>query len=302
MGPVVWESRSQWPSSWTKEQWMYFNGRFTWIYARDGRIGCSICQEVQALGPNRETPGMKFQLAKEWVNTTVIGSGDLKDKQNRTLRKKIYEHSNSKGHKQAAEVLQVSQEQLLKTIVSEQQTGCHLATCNVFRTAYYIAKNDRPYTDFTELLLLQQLNGVKIGRVLHSKTVCVDIIDEISSEMKKNVLKTLVVGRVPFSIMIDESTSLGQKTCLIVYIRCSVDKSCEPISFFLDILELSETNASGLCDALLSCLFKHGFDSLYMHECWVGIGTDGASVMLGRKSGVVTQLQVKYPNIIAWHF
>jgi hypothetical protein len=32
-----------------------------------------------------------------------------------------------------------------------------------FRTAYYIAKNERPFTDFKDLLQLQKINGPDVG-------------------------------------------------------------------------------------------------------------------------------------------
>jgi len=55
----------------------------------------------------------------------------------------------------------------------------------VFRTAYYVAKNNKPFTDFEHLIDLQEGNSLDMGRVLHSKTVAVDMIDHVSSHMKK---------------------------------------------------------------------------------------------------------------------
>jgi len=36
-------------------------------------------------------------------------------------------------------------------------------------------------------------------------------------------------------------------------------------------------------------------------ECWVDFGADGASALLGSKSGVAVQLKAKFPLIISWH-
>ena len=36
-------------------------------------------------------------------------------------------------------------------------------------------------------------------------------------------------------------------------------------------------------------------------KCWFGLGTDGASIMLGSKSGVAAQLKALFPKIISWH-
>ena len=42
-------------------------------------------------------------------------------------------------------------------------------------------KNSKPFTDFEKLISLQQANSIDMGRVLHSKTVAVDLIEHISS-------------------------------------------------------------------------------------------------------------------------
>ena len=69
-----------------------------------------------------------------------------------------------------------------------QEASFH-STARIFRTAYYVAKNDKPYTDFESLIDLQKANSVNMGRVLHSKTICVDIIDHVSAQMKRELLK-----------------------------------------------------------------------------------------------------------------
>ena len=68
----------------------------------------------------------------------------------------------------------------------------HEETCRVFRTAYYIAKSNRPYTDHPDLVELQELIDVNLGRVLHRNVICSDIIDHISSVIKGMVQPYLV--------------------------------------------------------------------------------------------------------------
>jgi len=62
---------------------------------------------------------------------------------------------------------------------------------------------------------------------------------------------------------------------------------------------LHATDANGI--ALMQCLVGHGFTEEFLHEYWVGFGADGASVMLGSKCGVVTQLKANFPMIVIWH-
>jgi len=53
--------------------------------------------------------------------------------------------------------------------------------------------------------------------------------------------------------------------------------------------------------ALLECLHKHKFTDAVLQSRWLALGTDGASVMLGRVGGVLAKLQEKFPNILGWH-
>ena len=64
-------------------------------------------------------------------------------------------------------------------------------------------------------------------------------------------LSNIVNTKAPLLVLVDESTSLGQKSNLIVYLRFSVDKVSEPVSVFLDIIELESGTADAVLEALL---------------------------------------------------
>ena len=98
--------------------------------------------------------------------------------------KKLYDHRDSESHKAAFKILAARKQEELMESIAIQTANLHEETCNVFRTAYYIAKEDRPYSDHPTLIELQEMNGVNSGRVLHSNVVCTDIIHRVS---KKNM-------------------------------------------------------------------------------------------------------------------
>jgi len=83
---------------------------------------------------------------------------------------------------------------------------------------------------------------------------------------------------------------------LIVYLRFSVDKISEPVSVFLDIIELESATANAVLEALLGCL-----DEAFLQNHWLGLGTDGAAVMTGTKAGLIAKIKESYPNVIGWH-
>ena len=98
---------------------------------------------------------------------------------------------------------------------------------------------------------------------------------------------------------IDESTTLSRKTTLIIYIRVAFNDALHTI--FLDLLELSQTDASTIYEELIKCLRSYGFDDAYLSENLIAFATDGASVMLGRRSGVAIRIREKFPRVITWH-
>jgi len=57
----------------------------------------------------------------------------------------------------AASAFRSQEEQTLKAAVANQLKQLHEETCRVFRTAYYIAKSYRLYTDHPALIELKSL-------------------------------------------------------------------------------------------------------------------------------------------------
>lgn len=131
---------------------------------------------------------MKVQLAKEWVNATIEGTGEDKQKVLKSLRKKIYQHDSSLAHHEAVRTKEAVAKNVMPVKIEEVQEADYAATCNVFRTAYYIAVNNRPFTDHTDLIELQKLNSLNVGRVLHSNIVCADIIEHVLYEMRRKLM------------------------------------------------------------------------------------------------------------------
>ena len=117
-------------------------------YLRLNKIGCIVSRDVSdKIGPHRSV-GMKSQLAKEWTHSVISSYGSSKAAVQKSLRKKMYEHAVSIGHKEATKTINTSQKGLLQAAVEEQ---CNEEYAHIFRT-YFIAYNNKPYTDHPELI------------------------------------------------------------------------------------------------------------------------------------------------------
>ncbi|KAJ4923574.1 hypothetical protein JOQ06_004112 [Pogonophryne albipinna] len=233
-------------------------------------------------------------IAIQWADGKIIPAGQSRDVQLSSLRKKIREHKNSAAHNEAVKILQTANKDILLNMNASSQESVFESTAKVFMTAYYVAKNNKPFTDFESLIDLQQANSANLGRVLHSKTVCVDIIEHVSSQMKKELLKKIIETKSKITVLADEST-------LIVFLKASVDGDMEPIAFPLDLVELDSMSAAHIKEQIMGCLLKNDFTVELLREILIGFCSDGASVMLGVKSGVGKLLQDDFPGIILWH-
>lgn len=82
------------------------------------------------------------------------------------------------------------------------------ATENIFRTAYKVVKENQSFNNFETEIDLQELNGVDMGRILHSDKACANIALHISKEMKKTFVNEIIKNDTKIGLIIDESTPL----------------------------------------------------------------------------------------------
>lgn len=87
---------------------------------------------------------------------------------------------------------------------------------------------------------------------------------------------------------------------MVVCITASIDTQnwTEPLTFFLDLIELENTKSETIVDRLLLCLAKHNFSNEYLIKNFICFAFDGASNMIGKKAGVGKLLTDKFPDLL----
>jgi hypothetical protein len=173
-------------------------------------------------------------------------------------------------------------------------------TIRVFCTVYKIAKQNRLFTDLPVDIELQELNGLNMGRVLHSNFSCANIVDHIAKEMNK-IAQYIIQHNIKISVMVDESTTVSHKSVLVICLRCTLNEDDPPLLFIWDLVELENTTAAGIKDNCLSNFRSHEMDEKFLQECLISFACDGAAVMFGRKTGVATEMKREFPNLVVWH-
>jgi hypothetical protein len=127
-------------------------------------------------------------------------------------------------------------------------------------------------------------------------------IDEFQLSLAQ-VVEDRLVDRVRksgvFSVMLDESTDVSVHQNMVVYVRIldQVLGKSKASTHFLGIRQLASATADSITSEVVQLLKDKGIDISGL----VGVATDGASVMVGCKKGVVTQLKEVCPGLIGIH-
>ncbi|KAF2879732.1 hypothetical protein ILUMI_26436, partial [Ignelater luminosus] len=123
----------------------------------------------------------------------------------------------------------------------------------------------------------------------------------VAKEIKMNIFKNIIKQNAKVCIIIDEACTVSRKSTLVIYLNCAVQSAPEPVMLFVALKELMSTTAECIFNTLLSTLNDCGFHNEYLKANLIAFCSDGASTMLGRKSGVAAKLLESFPKIIVWH-
>jgi hypothetical protein len=105
------------------------------------------------------------------------------------------------------------------------------STERIFRTAYKMAKMNRPFTGLPIDAKVQELNSLELVSVLLSKFICTNIIDHIAEETR-NTTVHLLDNNIKISVLVDESTTIRKERVLSPCLRCAISCNSPVETFF----------------------------------------------------------------------
>ena len=129
----------------------------------------------------------------------------------------------------------------------------------------------------------------KLGRVKASM-----LIKNVLAPTYREKLIAEVKGK-PFSIIIDEATDVSVSKTLGLIIRYADLETGVVHDTFYRLLPISKGDANTIVTTITSQLVEDGLDLSWM----VGIGIDGANVMVGRNHSVTTLFTQLVPHLMA---
>ena len=166
-----------------------------------------------------------------------------------------------------------------------------------FNSAYYLAKKERPFSDYKNLLDLQLKNDVpKFGTSYTHERAAANFTDYIANAEKNNLSKALSKARY-YSVLNDGSTDTGVNEQELVYLLFLNEGT--PTVKFLSIETPKTGDAAGIYESIKTSFARIGI--MNFTDQLVGFNADCASVNMGKKKGVGTLIKQTAPWIEIVH-
>jgi hypothetical protein len=157
----------------------------------------------------------------------------------------------------------------------------------LFNTAFGVAKNRKPFSDYEYICSIQKKNGLDLGSDHLNGKACVEFVKSISGSLHDTLVSKLKQAKF-YTVMSDSSTdsSIVDQEC--VHVRFVDPDTKSPVTSIASIEALYTPDANGVFSAIINGLktididIENG-DSKPVLAC---INNDGASVKMGTKNGV----------------
>ncbi|XP_048236880.1 zinc finger protein 862-like [Haliotis rufescens] len=238
---------------------------------------CSVCRELRL------------------DNAMAVGTNNFKTTT-------ITRHITSADHQRS--VAAPFEQKNLKAAVSGAKSKEERAIVTCLKVVYWMAKEGVPLSKYESLLsLLSDLNTPNVeslsvnNHVTYAsyKSAC-GFLDAISTTIDRSVTETLHKSPV-LTILTDESMDTAVHNKLCITARVIDPHTMMPATMFLTDLRITSATGKGIFDAIQGHLAERKIPIMKVS----GLGTDGASVMTGRKEGLTGQFLKVNPHIINTH-
>ncbi|XP_078000900.1 zinc finger protein 862-like [Glandiceps talaboti] len=254
--------------------------KYKWLYYEEGEgMFCKVC--------------MKYQRSKPCGAWVKSGSTSYRED-------KIRQHENSTHHRVAVE-MDASRKLTEKDggITDAIQRVVTLemeALIGALRCVYFLMKRELPHTtnlvpllDLVKSLGCSYLDCLQSTERNHSYTserTIQEMVWSIGEVIRSDVLSAVQKSKF-LSVLIDETTDVAILKQMILYSKYMVANGDTKVSF-LGMIEVPDGTASTLKNAVTTFADENG---IQLTNRLAGFGSDGAAVMVGRKTGVAKQLK-----------
>lgn len=243
---------------------------------------------------------MKCKLCVEHINDKkidlVVGSVSYKkDTLNKHNKSKIHEKavliseakSKPKGESSAAKMIKTLNQNVLEKLDK------------MFRNCHAIVMKNRPLSDYIWLCQLDEMKGLNLGQTYRNQETAKVFINAIA-EVEFQKVAALFYANKFLCVIGDGSTDSSVTEQDMWYVRTCNSGKIE--TKFIGVASMVRANAEGITNGLkylVSQNLKLQWNDFA--KKLVAVSCDGASVMVGSRSGVATLLRKDQPALITLH-
>ena len=256
--------------------------KYDWLYLENGKMKCHPCVNTRQNNPFSGSGCTNFR------NSTLVRH--QKTSAHTDALKGLKLQSDMKKSMKKAEHEQI---QLQKSSLKSQRHIVQL------RIVYCMAKNGISARNFEPLMKLQQVNGCTHADDYYKKPeiVCemeTVLSDQIEKSLLKNITNSPYIG-----LMLDETCDITVEKKLVIY--CRYIKEGQVYTAYVGNKRVTDCTAEGLKVALCDFLQSSGILTEDDYSSLMGLGTDGAAVMVGCRGGLGVKLKEKNNMLIQVH-
>lgn len=189
------------------------------------------------------------------------------------------------------------------------------AVKSAMRTAYFLAKEGIPTSKYPSLIkfMREDQECHQLDALMHAKNASYDsrqTADEfhttLAEQIEEDILEKIKKSNY-YSVLVDETTDIRVREKMVLYVRYVDSQTFTPKTTFLANVylqgeekdgKLQGITASVIYNSIVNYLDQKGLDKSKLFS----FGSDGASVLTGRKNGVATKLKENLnPHMISIH-
>ncbi|XP_076103623.1 zinc finger protein 862-like [Mytilus galloprovincialis] len=254
---------------------------FPWVLFTDNENGmlCSFCTKFNMKSKNG---------SGVWVSVPCTY----------LVRDSLLRHAKTKMHIEATDLeansILAGKGQSIQSAVEHHTSLEKTALIGAFKIMYWLAKEEIPHTThFASLLDLAKnlgcdyLNLLQKGESVNytSQRIMQEMLHSISLQISTPVIDAIQQSTY-YSLLVDETTDVSVLKQLTVMARY-FNQDLELKTSFLTLIDVPD----GKADTLVAALKQFMTENQLPAHSFIGLGSDGAAVMVGKKTGVATQLK-----------
>ena len=248
---------------------------YHWLVYVEGKgMFCVLCRKYNSANPQNKTK--KFNM----------------DASVRYKRKTVEEHAHSAQHTASIESELLSRVSTFQIEINRRGKVREDVYHNAFLSLYWTAKEELPNCKFVRLLkLLERLDLPDIDLFRHRSAGAVrEMLLLLGRTIKEKVLERATLANC-YSMLCDEVSDISNKEQLISFMQFVDHEFGNAKIKFLAVDNVLEEFDSANADSIKTTIIKQISNSKLEVNRLLGLATDGASVMTGKRNGVAALLR-----------